>query len=101
MKSAMWWPGITSKLKQLIQNCPTCCRIARPRGEPLLTTQLPEFSWQVVATDFFELKGFHYLLVVEYFSRYLEVARLTTTTSAAVITLQLCKEYLLAMAFLN
>jgi len=82
----MLWPGITSQLKQLIQNCPICCRNGRSRKEPLLTTQLPEFFWQVVVTDLFELKGLHYLLAVDYFSRYPEVARLTATTSAAVIT---------------
>lgn len=85
-RSSVWWPGITSQLKQVVQNCPTCCRNARPRREPLLTTPLPEYPWQIVATDLFELQGVHCLLVVDYFSRYPEVVRLTTTTSAAVIT---------------
>lgn len=85
-KCSVWWPGITSQLKQLIQNCPTCSRNARPRREPLLTTPLPEYPWQKVATDLFELRGVHYLLMIDYFSRYPEVTRLTTTTSAAVIT---------------
>ena len=57
MKYSVWWPGITSQLKQLIQNCGTCCKNARPRREPLLTTPLPEYPWQKIATDLLELHG--------------------------------------------
>ena len=53
---------------------------------PLMTTPLPEYPWQVVGTDLFEIDGTHYLLTEDYFSRYPKVKRLTTTTSAAVIT---------------
>ena len=82
IRSSVWWPGITSQLKQMIQNCPTCARNTRPRKAPLLTTLLPEYPWQVVGTDLFEKDG---LLTVDYFSRYPEMTRLTITTSAAVI----------------
>ena len=50
-----------------------------------MTTKLQEYPWQVLATDLFELKEDHYLLVSDYFSRYLEVVRLTTATSTSVI----------------
>ena len=46
MKSAVWWPGITSQLKQLIQNSPTCGKNDRPRTGPLQTTQLQAFPWK-------------------------------------------------------
>lgn len=82
----MWWQGITSQLKQMVQSYTTCGKTAHPRRGPLLTTPLPEYPWQMIATDLFELQGKQYLLIVDYFSRYPEVARLTTTTSAAVIT---------------
>ena len=50
-----------------------------------MTTKLPEYHWQVLATDLFEFNGDHYLLVSDYFSRFLELVRLTTTTSSSVI----------------
>lgn len=40
----------------------------------------------MIGTDLFEQSGEHYLLVVDYFSRFQEIAKLTSTTSAAVIT---------------
>ena len=51
----------------------------------MICSQLPDYPWQKIGTDLFEIKGVTYLLVVDYFSRYPEVIRLTTTTSHSVI----------------
>ena len=56
------------------------------RREPLIKSTLPDYLWQIIGTDLFELEGTKYLLTVDYFSRYPEVTMLTTTTSAAVIS---------------
>ena len=74
------------KAKQMVQQCPDCAQEATHRKEPLMTTPLSGYPWQVVGTDLFELKGNRYLLTVDYFSRYPEVTQMTTTTSAAIIT---------------
>lgn len=86
VKSSVWWPGIANHITQRVQNCSTCAREASIRREPLMTTPLPDYPWQVLGSDLFQVKGDHYLLVVDYFSRYPEVVKLTSTTSAAVIT---------------
>ena len=39
-----------------------------------------------MATDLFELNGTTYLLLVDYYSRYIEVQKLKSTTSASIIT---------------
>ena len=38
------------------------------------------------SADLFELKGFTYLLVADYYSRFVEVQKLTTTTSSSIVT---------------
>ena len=51
----------------------------------MITAPLPNHPWEKVASDLFDLEGKKYLLVVDSFSRYIEVQTLTTTTSASVI----------------
>ena len=48
-------------------------------------TPLPELPWQRVATDLFEWQKATYLLIVDYFSRWIEIARLDKTTATAAI----------------
>ena len=86
VNSSVWWPGIVKQVTEMIQRCSVCAREAAPKREPLIISPLPDYPWQVIGTDLFELKGASYLLVVDYFSRYPEIAKLTSTTSQAVIT---------------
>jgi len=67
----------------MVRGCPECAEAAVPRREPLIT--IPDYQWQLVGTDLFELDKKHYLLVVDYLSRYPEVIKLTSTTSTMVI----------------
>ena len=82
---SVWWPGLTQQLKDFIQQCPECARDYRPNKEPLIPSTLPDYPWQQVAADLFQLKGSEYLVIVDYFSRYPEVHKLTTTTSQSII----------------
>lgn len=70
-----------------VKHCDKCVKKLPPAREPLITTELPLYPWQQVATDLFVLKGFHYLLIVDYFSWYPLLIKLgNNTTSTAVIT---------------
>ena len=85
-KGSVWWPGITKQIAEMIRQCPECAQEAQYRKEPLIKAALPDYPWQVVGTDLFKLKGIQYLLVVDCFSRYPEVTKLTSTTSATTIS---------------
>ncbi|KAJ8340446.1 hypothetical protein SKAU_G00350790 [Synaphobranchus kaupii] len=50
----------------------------------LLLNDLPERPWQKPGTDLFTLKGKTYRLVVDYYSRYIEVANLSLTRSTDI-----------------
>ena len=86
-KASVWWPGITAQIKQMVDNCKICAKSMQRRREPLITASLPEYPWKVIGTDLFELQGQQYLLVVDYFSRYPEVVKLTSTTASSVIAI--------------
>ena len=50
-----------------------------------MTSSLPNYPWQVVGTDFFELDKKYYLVVVDYFSCYPEVVKMSFNTSACSV----------------
>jgi transposase InsO family protein len=43
--------------------------------------------WQKIGTDLFEIQGRQYLVSIDYFSNFIEVDYLSTTTSSAVISI--------------
>ena len=51
-----------------------------------MTIPLPRYPWECIVVDLIELKGTNYLLVADYFSRLIEVQKLTTTTSSNIVT---------------
>ena len=84
-QQSVWWPGLGKALKERISNCPTCCQHQPIQVEPLIQTEMPKRPWQKVATDLFEWKKSQYLIVVDYYSRYIETAKLSSTNSSDVI----------------
>ena len=51
----------------------------------MLATQLPNYPWQRLGTDLFQLNGENYIIVIDYYSRYPEVVKLKGTTSRNII----------------
>ena len=53
--------------------------------EPLLPSPFPNRPWEKVGTDIFEWRNSSYLLVIDYYSRYIEVAKLSSMTSQNIV----------------
>ncbi|KAI3380790.1 hypothetical protein SNEBB_010510, partial [Seison nebaliae] len=85
-RSAVWWPNMTNHISDRVARCETCCRERVNRSEPLISGEFPERPWQKVGTDLFHFQGKQYLIVVDYYSRYIEMALLSSTQSVSVIT---------------
>lgn len=84
-KSSVWWPGLSREILYLVQQCRVCALHGDSPPEPLIPTPLLDRPWQIVATDLFQLKGVDYLIVIDYFSRYVEVAVMTKTTKSSEV----------------
>ena len=84
-KKAVWWPHMRGAIHTMVRDCPTCKRNSPVETEPLRPTETPERPWQVVGSDLFQQQGKTYLLVTDYYSRYPEVALLTSESASEVI----------------
>ena len=73
------------QLANMVENCTTCCKFQKQTPEPLMPSVLPTLPWQKVASDLFKWRGATYLLIVDYFSKYIEISRLDNETSHEVI----------------
>lgn len=86
-QSAIWWPGITMDIKKKVESC-THCSLNKPTQceQPLLATPLPDRPWQKIAADLCEIHGQRYLIVVDYFSRWIEILNMSSTVAEQVIS---------------
>ncbi|KAI3361425.1 hypothetical protein L3Q82_013582 [Scortum barcoo] len=82
---SVWWSGLSAHISQLVENCDTCSQQRAEHREPLLTTPVQERPWQKVGTNLFFWEKQTYLLVVDYYSRFIEVANLHIATASTVI----------------
>ena len=70
----------------MVTNCSVCADYAKKQpSEPLKPSVPPSLPWKKIGTDLFEFRGEHYLLSVCYRSKFLEVAKLESLRSGAVI----------------
>lgn len=85
-RECLYWPGMSSEVKEYVQRCETCRTYdsKQPR-EPLHSHDPPERPWSKVGVDIFTFNGREYLLTVDYFSSYWEIDLLDGTKSKVVI----------------
>ena len=80
---SVWWSGLSAELQAYTERCSTCIRQRKQHAEPLLPTPLPALPWQKGAADFLDFNGKTYLVVVDCYSKYIEVAMMNSTTTAS------------------
>ena len=82
----VWWPTINKDLTEKVQNC-KFCQEYRPtqRREPLKPSELPTGPWVKVAADLCQLNNKTYLVVMDTYSKYIEIGYLNTLTSERVV----------------
>ena len=75
-------PGVASVIEL---SCTTRQKLTVPLQEPMIPTPYPATHWERVAADLFELRNCSYSLVADYYLRFLEVQKLTATTSSNTV----------------
>lgn len=84
--SSVWRPGLSAELKDTVMRCQTCQEQKRTQQkEPLISTPLPDRPWKRIGLDLCVYNKGNYLVVSDYYSRFLEILHLPSTTSFQVI----------------
>ena len=85
-RDIIFWPGMNKQIEEMIKKCPTCLEFQNKQPkEPMIPHPIPSLPWNKVATDLFELDGNHYLVMVDYYSNFIEVAPLSDTRTTTVL----------------
>ena len=84
--TTVYWPGIDADIEDWVQRC-SACLATKPnqKREPLLPHEVPDGPWQKIGADFFDFDGKKFLLVIDYFSKFLFVEKVTTTSAQSTI----------------
>lgn len=85
-RQSVWWPAISKDIGNMISHaCSICCKTCFQSAEPLILSPFPDYPRQRVASDIFKWNKQQYLLVIDYYSKFVEIAKLSTATSCDVI----------------
>ena len=86
-RDVLFWLGMTADIEQTVRACTICAATqnANPK-EPMLIPDIPNRPWSKLAADLFEFRGIHYLLVVDYFSKWPEVLKLDNLSSSNTVS---------------
>ena len=86
-REVVFWPGMNKEITEMVEKCDACQNYQYSnQKEPMVQGQIPEGPWDMVATDLFQWDGADYLLIVDYYSRFIEFCRLPNTSSSMVHT---------------
>ena len=85
-RATIFWSQINQQIDEIVKTCSTCIHNQRKQScEPMISSDVPDYPFQIVGTDSFYWNGQDFVLVVDYYSRYWEIEKLYKTDSATTI----------------
>ena len=85
-REALYWPGMSAQIEDKVKDC-IMCRDYAPaqQKEPLIPSPIPDLLWEIAASDILAFEGEKYLVLDEYYSKYIEATKLKDLTSLETI----------------
>ena len=82
----VFWISINNDLKELVEKCDICQ--SQQNSTAIVqkyVSEVPPHPWHTLGSDLFYFQRIDFLVVVDYFSKYLIVRKIPSSTSSAVI----------------
>lgn len=87
-RDILFWPGMARDIDNLIEMCNTCTSLRKNnQKETLKSHDVPDDVWNKIGVDIFTLYDINYLLIVDYFSKFVELRKLNSLGTDNVITI--------------
>ena len=85
-REVMYWPNMNSDIEKTVRDCNHCAEYQNQQpAEPLKPTMTPDLPFSKVGCDLFDFESKQYLVIVDYYSKYIDAIQLHSTTTTAVI----------------
>lgn len=85
-RELVFWPGMNGEIEDIVSKCSACLtQRNKPQKEPMIIQPLPTLPWSKVGTDLFELGGNNYMVMVDYYSNFIEVSPLHRDTKTSTV----------------
>ena len=86
-KTSVFWIGLQNQLEDEINSCKVCQEHSQKQHrQPMIASELPQYPFQVVSSDIFHHSGCNYLVIVDHFTKWYTVEKLSYMHSKEVLT---------------
>ena len=87
-RSYVWWPNMDSDIELTVSACSTCHSMrSNPSPVQIHPWTFPARPWSRIHVDFAgPISGYTYLVVVDAYSKFPEVVKMSTTSAKATVT---------------
>ena len=87
LRECVWWPGMDGDIASVVSGCHACQLVCRKQPpEPMTLTLIPPGPWRELGVDLMDIEnGNQLLVVIDYYSRWSEVAVIRNATASKVI----------------
>ena len=85
-RQSLFWPLMKGEIEEPIKKCPTYLTFQNCQpSEPTINHPIPDQAWRKIATDPFRLYIHYYLLMINYYSKFIVIEMLKNLQSSTVI----------------
>lgn len=83
---SVFWQNINNDIEQIVINCRVCQENSRKeRKEPMISHEIPNKPFSKIACDILEHKTKNYLVVIDYYSNWIELIKIKSKDSTVII----------------